>query len=183
MSDGAGEIRKRILRLTKNVLVLAFALVFLTLLRPELLTAIDFVAAGFMVTGDVIVNIIALLFIIYYGYFILIDVKYFFDSVSARMGRKETGELKSVTNDVAAIIALILASALLTPALASIQNIGATTAKIVNIILLAIGFFIVYHLANQIYHLIRKRIEKFAQTTRHHRAAQIKKTKEEEPSE
>ena len=106
MSDGAGEIRKRILRLTKNVLVLAFALVFLTLLRPELVTAIDFVAAGFMVTGDVIVNIIALLFIIYYGYFILIDVKYFFDSVSARMGRKETGELKSVTNDVAAIIYL-----------------------------------------------------------------------------
>ena len=74
MSDGAGEIRKRILRLTKNVLVLAFALVFLTLLRPELLTAIDFVAAGFMVTGDVIVNIIALLFIIYYGGQILLQL-------------------------------------------------------------------------------------------------------------
>jgi amino acid transporter len=112
-----------------------------------------------------ILDTISLMFIIYFGYFILIDSKYFLDFISTRLERRERGKARSVIYDVAAIISLILASELLTPFVESISDVGYTLMTLINIIFLAIGFFIVYHLANEIYYLVKKDVEKLVEET------------------
>jgi hypothetical protein len=159
------EIPKRIFRLIKNGLILAFILIFLSLLRPELVSLISFAAQGLATSGDLILGVFALLFVVYFGYFILIDVKYFLDLISARFDRKSRGKLQSIMYYLAGLISLVLASSLATPVLTSIQNVGETASKVVNIILLAIGFFIVYNLANQIYSFVKQEIEKLIHKT------------------
>jgi hypothetical protein len=138
MSGEAGEVRKRTFLLVKNSLSLSFILIFLSILRPELISLINFAVQGLEISGDLVLNIIILLIIVYFGYSILLNVKYFLDLASARFARKS----------------------LVTPILTPIQGIGSTAAKIVNIILLAVGFFIVYHLANQVYSLVKQEVEK-----------------------
>ena len=159
MAGKAGEIRTRTLRLLKSSLGLGFTLIFLSLLRPELVSLVGLEVEGLTVNGEVVISVISLMFVIYFGYFILIDAKYFLDFISVKLGSKERGRAKSVTYDVATIIALVLASQLLTPFLASIPDAGNAVAKATNIALLAIGFVIVYHLTNELYYLIKRKIE------------------------
>jgi uncharacterized protein YacL len=164
MTGEQGEIRTRMFRLLKNSLVLGFALIFISLLRPEL-TLINVETEGLTVTGEVISNIVSLVFIVYFGYFILIDSKYFLDFLSSKLERKERGRTKSITYDIAAIISLVLASLLLTPLMTSIPNVGDNAAKVTNIVLLAVGFLIVYHLAREMYYLTKKHIEALVRET------------------
>jgi uncharacterized protein YacL len=159
MASGTSGIRTRAFRLLKNSLILGFILIFLGFLRPELSSFINFEIGGFPITSEMILSIISLMFIIYFGYFILIDAKYFLDFISIKLGSKERGKAKSVTYDIAIIISLVLASQLLTPFLDSISDVGNAIAKVANIVFLAIGFVITYHLANEIYYLIKKNIE------------------------
>jgi hypothetical protein len=165
MASGTSEIRTRAFRLLKNSLTLGFILILLDLLRPELSSFINFQIGGFPITGEMVLSIISLMFIVYFGYFILIDAKYFLDLISIKLGSKERGKAKNITYDIAIIISLVLASQLLTPFLTSISDIGNAAAKATNIVLLAIGFVIVYHLANEIYYLIRRNIENLIEET------------------
>jgi hypothetical protein len=159
MASGTSGIRVRAFRLLKNSLTLGFVLIFLDLIRPELSSLISFEVGGFSITGEMVLSIVSLLFIIYFGYFILIEAKYFLGLISIKLGGRERGKAKSVTYDVAIIISLVLASQLLAPFFASIPNFGDNIATTVNIAFLAVGFVIVYHLANEIYDLIKKNIE------------------------
>jgi hypothetical protein len=167
MAGESSETRRRILRLVKSALTLGFVLVFINLLRPELSSLIDFFLQGFAVTSQTVLNIIMLVFTVYFGYFILIDIKYFIDIASVRLGAKERDKSKAVTYDVAGIISLILASQLLTPLLISISQLGDTIAKIVNIAFLAVSLFLVYHLATQIYYLARQNFERLIEDAKH----------------
>jgi hypothetical protein len=165
MTREPGEIRARIFRLLKNSLALSFVLILINLLRPELNLLIKYEIGGFEVTGDVISDIGSLVFIVYFGHFILIDSKYFLDFLSSKLEQKERGRTKSITYDIAAIISLILASLLLTPFMTSIPDVGDTAAKVINIVFLAIGFLIVYHLASEAYYLAKKHIEALIKET------------------
>jgi hypothetical protein len=169
-SGEAGEVRERLFRLIKSSLTLAFVLIFLGFLRPELTSLLDYIVEGLSVSSSLILNAITLAFIVYFGYFILIDAKYFLDKVSVRFGQKDRGKLQTITYDIAGLISLFLVSALITPFLALIQTVGGTISRIFNIVLLGIGFFIVYHLANQIYSVIRQRFEKLIQNGRQFKA-------------
>ncbi len=174
----ASEVRIRVFRLIKNSLALGFILFFFSLLRPELVSLIDFAIGELSISGDLILNIIALMFVVYFGYFILVDVKYFLDWASTRFGKKDQGSPKGITYDIAGLISLVLASFLVTPLLTSVGG-GETAVNVFNIALLAIGFFIVYHLANQIYVLIKQEIEKLIGETKQLRANRhIKKNEE-----
>ena len=124
MVEKSGEIRKRVLRLIKNTLALGFVLVFLNLLQSELSSLLNYFLQGFAITNLNVLNIITLLFIIYFGYFMLIDTKYFIDRISSRLGAKERHKSKVITYDVASIITLILASQLLAPLLYAISQFG-----------------------------------------------------------
>ena len=176
MAEESGETRKRILRLIKNTLTLGFVLVFLNLLSSELSSLINYFLQGFTITSQTVLNIITLMFIVYFGYFILIDAKYFLDMISAKLGAKERDKSKAITYDVAGIISLILASQLLMPFLYSIAQFGDSLAKVVNIVFLAVGLFIAYHLASQIYYLARQNVEKLIEDAKHVRQKHGKKT-------
>jgi hypothetical protein len=130
------------------------------LLRPELVSLIDLASEGLNLSSSLILDVITLLFVVYFGYFILIDAKFFLDLASARFSRKSRSELQNITYDATGLISLVLISALVTPLLNSIQEIGGTASKIFNIVLLGVGFFLLYHLANQIYSLVRHQVEK-----------------------
>ena len=159
MGSRISNIRIRAFRLFKNGLILGFALFFLNMLQP-MLSFINFEIEGLTITGELVLRTVSLLFIIYFGYFILIDAKYFLDFISIKLGSKEQEKAKSLIYDVASIISLILASQLLTPFLVSIRDVGIAVAEITNIVLLVIGFVIAYHLISQIYHLVRNYFEK-----------------------
>lgn len=126
-----------------------------------------------------VLNIIALILIVYFGYFILIDAKYFLDIVSARLGTKERDKSKTITYDVAGIISLILASQLATPLLNSISQFGDTIAKVVNIVFLAVSLFLAYHLASQVYYLAKQNVEKLIEDAKHIRQERKKTAKGE----
>ena len=179
MSTEVGEVKAKFFRLIKNTLILGFILVFFTLLRAELISLINLAVSGLSISGDLIFNMIILLFVVYFGYYILIEVKYFLDLASKRLGRKNQGNLQSVTYDIAGLISLILASFLLSPIVVSISGFGDTAAKIVNVLLLAIGLLIVYHLANQLYMLLKKQIGKLALETKQFRTSRKNKKTEE----
>jgi hypothetical protein len=155
----ANETRTRAFRLLKDSLILGFILLFIGLVRPELASLINFEIGGVPITSETVLSVVSLIFVVYFGYFILIDAKYFLDIISVKLGSKERAKAKSVTYDIAVIISLVLASQLLTPFLVSIPNVGNPAEQALNIAFLAVGFVIVYHLANQIYYLIKKNIE------------------------
>ena len=157
MSSRAGDARARFFRLIKNVLILGFVVILFTFLRSDFVLLIDYVGLGS--SANLILNAILLIFVIYFGYFVLIDVKYFLDMLSARFGHKDQVKLQNLTYDFAALISLFLASAIITPILTSIQTVGGTASRVVNIILLAIGFLIIYHMVNQIYSVLKQRFE------------------------
>ena len=164
MTSEPEGIRKRSFRLLKNILILWFAFILFNTIRPELASLVNFEVGGFEITSEMILDIVSLVFIIYFGYFILVDLKYFLDFInkfiSIRLGVKERGKVKNVTYDVAAIISLILAAALLTPLITSIRDVGETIGKGINIVFIGIGFFIVYHLAHEIYYLAKNYVER-----------------------
>jgi hypothetical protein len=168
------EIRIRAFRLLKNSLILGFILILVNLIRPELSLFINFEIGGFTITGEIVASVISLIFIIYFGYFILTDAKYFLDFISAELGSKERGKTKNITYDIAAIISLILASQLLAPLASAIPDVGNLVTKAASIAFLVIGVLVIYHLANEVYYLIRKNIENLAkkaskQVRRRHR--------------
>jgi hypothetical protein len=153
------EIRIKALRLLKNSLILGFMLTLLNLIRPEISFFINFEIGGFTITGEIVSSILSLIFIIYFGYFILTDAKYFLDFISLEFGSKERGKTKNIMYDIAAIISLILASQLLAPFAAFIPDAGNIVTKAVSIVFLVIGVFIIYHLSNEVYYLVKKNIE------------------------
>ena len=157
-------MRKRAFRLLKNILILLFAFILFNTIRPELASLVNFEVGGFEITSEMILDIVSLVFIIYFGYFILVDLKYFLDFMnkimSIRLGAKERGRAKNVTYDVAAIISLILAAALIAPLITSIPDVGETIEKGINIVFIGIGFFIAYHLVHEIYYLVKNYIER-----------------------
>jgi hypothetical protein len=179
MCGQSGETRRRILRLTKNILTLSFLLVFFNLLQPELVSLINFFLQDFAITSQMVLNVIILIFIVYFGYFILIDAKYFLDMASTRLGGKERDKSRVITYDVAGIISLVLASQLVTPLLNSISQVGDTITKVVNIVFLAISLFLAYHLASQIYYLVKQNVEKLIEDARHIRQERRKAVKED----
>jgi hypothetical protein len=159
-------IRKRIFGVLKNVLILSFALILFSTIRPELASFLNFKILGFQVTSGIILDIISLIFVIYFGYFILVDLKFFLDlinkSFSARLGEKEHGQAKNITYDVAVVISLVLVSSLLAPVISSIPDVGGTVGNVINIIFIGIGFFMVYHLAHELYYFAKNYFEKIS---------------------
>lgn len=185
MTSEPEEIRKRSFRLLKSVLILCFALILFSAIRPELASLINFKIGGFEITSEMILDTVSLVFIIYFGYFILIDLNYFLDFInkfmSIKLGARERGKAKNVTYDVAAIISLMLAAALLTPLITSIPDVGETIGKGINIVFIGIGFFIVYHLAHEVYYLVKNYVEKISEeTSRQIRTKHKKKASEGE---
>lgn len=174
MSDKAGELRKRLFRLIKSSLILIFVLTLLSFLRPQLVSMVSDIYPGSTGTSDLALNVISLLFVIYFGYFILIDVKYLLDLVTAKFRRPDQGKLQTIAYDIAGIISLVLASSLLSPILSSIKDVGGTAVSVLNLALLAIGLILIYHMANQVYTLLKQRIEKIVQETKQSRSDQLR---------
>jgi hypothetical protein len=172
------EVKKRVFRLIKNSLALGFILFFFSLLRSELVSLVNFVVGALAISGDLVINVISLIFVVYFGYFILVDIKYFLDWASNRFEKKDQGSFKGISYDVAGLISLVLASFIVTPLFASVEG-GQIIVSVFNIVLLAIGFFIVYHLANQIYMLAKAEVEKIVARTKRLRASHhVKKIEE-----
>jgi hypothetical protein len=181
MNGNASETRTRILRLFKNSLKLGFVLVLINLLRPELSSLISLFFQGFAITNPGILDFINLMFIIYFGYFILSDCKFFLNIMSARLGVREHDSPKTITYDIAAIISLVLISQLLTPFLDSFPQVGHTIATVLNLVLLGIGFLLAYHVAIEAYEVARLHIEALIEGARQIGIEREKKTSQEEP--
>jgi hypothetical protein len=153
------DIRTIAFRLLRNSLVLAFILTFFDLLRPELSSFGTFEIGGIKTTVETVLNIASLIFIVYFGYFILIDAKYFLDLISKKLGSREKGKAKNLFYDIAVIISLVLASQLLAPVIGAIPNFGNAIVNATNLIFLFVCLIIVYHLAHELYYLTKKHVE------------------------
>jgi hypothetical protein len=176
MNTNGSETRTRILRLFKNSLKLGFLLVLINLLRPELSSLISLFFQSFAIRNPGILNFISLIFVIYFGYFILTDSRFFLNIISARLSANECDRPKTITYDIAAIISLVLISQLLTPFLDSVPQVGNTLAMVLNLVLLGIGFLLAYHLAIQAYEVAKLHIETLIEGTKQIMTEHEKKT-------
>ena len=180
MTDKGSELRSRVFRLIKNILLLSFILFFLRSIQPELSLLINFELGGFLITGGIAVAILSLISTIYFGYFILIDLGYFLNFVdkfiSTKLKQTERGKAKNIIYDIAIIISLALTSEFLAPLVVLIPKTGITIMKIINIVFLAIDFLIAYHIAVEIYFLLEKSINKMVKKTQEKLEEEAKET-------
>ena len=148
----------------KNILILYFALFLCRSIEPYLRPFLRVKVGVLVADSELIFTFISLLLLIYFGYFILIDVRFFLNLaskiVSAWLVGEEKSRVKLIAYDIAVIIALILLYELLAPLARGVQTIGEPLATAIQIGILAIGLLIVYHLAGQVYHLTKNRIKR-----------------------
>jgi predicted PurR-regulated permease PerM len=149
----------RLLRLFKSSLKLSFVLILINLLRSELSSLISQFFQGFDIANPGILNMVSLLFVIYYGYFILTDSRFFLNKLTATLGPRKGNESRAIVYDIAGIISLLLMSQLLTPLLGSLPGPGSTAATVADLVLLCVGIFLVYHLLLQAYTVAKQHIE------------------------
>ena len=67
-----------------------------------------------------------------------------------------------IAYDLAVIIALVLFYELVVPLVRGVGGLGKPLSPAIQIALLAVGILIIYHLANQVYYLLKDRIDRFA---------------------
>ncbi len=165
MVQSSEDVGRRALRLLKNLLILYFAFFLCRSIEPFLRPFITIRFGGVLIDSETIITAASLLLLIYFGYFILIDVRFFLNLASKILSAWLVGEEKSririVAYDFAVIIALILLHELIVPLARSIQSIGESLATIAQLVILAVILLMVYHLASQVYYLIKSRVEKF----------------------
>jgi ABC-type multidrug transport system fused ATPase/permease subunit len=159
------EVQKKAMRIFRNLFLLSLIIVFLRAIQPNLTNLPNTEILGFTITKEVIFELTSMLFIIYFGYNILTDTKFFLDLtnkyISTRLMGKERSIAKNISNNIIALIYLVLASELLVPIISLIPNYGELFAGIIKIIFIFIGFFMVYDLANEVYRLMKNRLDRF----------------------
>jgi hypothetical protein len=164
LETNINNIRDRIFRFLKNFFILVFILFVLRFVGQQDVSFIQFEVLDYILTDKIIIQLIAMLFFIYYGYFVLIDIKLYVDLLnrymSGKLGTNESNKIKNIAYDIAAIISLILISVLIFPFIRSIPRFGDVLANYLNIFFLAISFLFIYHGLNEIYFLLKDRIEK-----------------------
>ena len=164
MSGSSEDVGRRALRLLKNILILYFALFLCRSIEPYLQPFLRVKVGTLVADSELIFTFISLLLLIYFGYFILIDVRFFLNLaskiVSAWLVGEEKSRVRLIAYDAAVIIALILLHELLIPLARGVQTIGEPLATAIQIGILAIGLLILYHLAGQAYYLTRSRVER-----------------------
>jgi len=168
MRQDSKDAGKRLLRLLKNLLILYFALTLCNALEPYLAPLLNFDLGSLSINGDLIFTGISLVIVIYFGYFILLDVRFFLNlaskAVSSWLIGEEVGRLRMIAYDVAVIIALILFRELATPLVRCVQGVGEPLATAIQITVLAIVLLIVYHLAGQFYYLLKDRVQEIVKS-------------------
>lgn len=149
----------------KNVLILYFALFLCRSIEPYLQPFLQVKVGTLVADSELIFTFISLLLLIYFGYFILVDVRFFLGLaskiVSAWLVGEEKSRVRLIAYDAAMIIALILLHEFLVPLARGVQAIGEPLATAIQIGILAVGLLIFYHLVSQAYYLMRSRIERF----------------------
>jgi len=163
MQRNSRDVGKRLLRLLKNILILYFALTLCKALEPYLAPILNLELGSLLISSELVFTGVSLVLLIYFGYFILLDIRFFLNlaskAISSWLIGEEVSRVRVIAYDVAVIIALILFRELATPLLRCIEGVGAPLATAVQIIVLAIILLMVYHLAGQLYHLLKDRIE------------------------
>ena len=78
MSKNSIVIRESIYRFLKYSLILLFIIFFLRVLESQS-SFIQFKVLEYTVTDKLVIRLIATTFFIYYGYFVIVDLKFFVD--------------------------------------------------------------------------------------------------------
>ena len=165
MGKGSRDAGRRALRLLKNALILYFALSVCRAIEPYLKPLLNLRVGGLALSGESLITGISLIFVIYFGYFILVDLVFFLNLaskiVSAWLIGEEVSRVRMIAYDLAVIIALVLLYELVIPLVEGVGGIGKPLSTGIQIALLAVGILITYHLANQVYYLLKNRIDRF----------------------
>jgi len=116
-----------------------------------------------MVTDKLIIRLITTMFFIYYGYFILVDLKLFIDLLNKytaiTFGYNESDKIKNIAYSITAIISLFLASLLILPLVSSLPTYGNMITGYLNLAFLVIIFIIIYNISNNVYSLTKDKID------------------------
>ena len=162
MTNNSIIIRDKIFLFLKYLLILLFIVFFLRVLENQS-SFIQFRVLDYIVTDKLIIRLIATMFFIYYGYFVLVDLKLFIDLLNqytARtLGYNESNKIKNIAYSIAAIISLFLASLLVLPFVSSLPTYGEIIASYLNLAFLVIIFIIIYNISNIVYSLTKIKID------------------------
>ncbi len=162
MTNTSIVIRDKIFRFFKYLLILLFIVLFLRVLENQS-SFIQFQVLYYTVTDKLIIRLIATMFFIYYGYFVLVDLKIFMDLLNqytARtLGYNESNKIKNIAYSIASIISLFLASLIILPFMGSLPTYGKLFASYLNLAFLVLIFIIIYNISNEVYLLMKDKID------------------------
>ena len=162
MSKNSIVIRESIYRFLKYSLILLFIVFFLRVLENQS-SFIQFKVLEYIVTDKLVIRLLATMFFIYYGYFVIVDLKFFVDILNQytakTLGYNESNKIKNIAYSVASIISLFLASLLVLPFVSSIPPYGELVAGYLNLVFLALIFLIIYNISNMLYSLMKDKID------------------------
>ena len=162
MSKNSIVIRESIYRFLKYSLILLFIIFFLRVLESQS-PFIQFKVFEYTVTDKLVIRLIATTFFIYYGYFVIVDLKFFVDILNQytakTLGYNESNKIKNIAYSVASIISLFLASLLVLPFVSSIPTYGELVAGYLNLAFLALIFLIIYNISSTLYSLMKDKID------------------------
>ncbi|MGC9107635.1 MAG: NTP transferase domain-containing protein [Infirmifilum sp.] len=143
---------------------LAIALIAVSLLRVYLGDILIFSEDGFILKVDDLLSASALLFVIYYGYKVLIGLKALVDVASTYFADM-FGVTESVAEhlglDALYIAATILALLIAPSSLRAIPWIGEPLARLVSVVLILLLLFLIYDFARVTYQTFEKTLRDF----------------------
>jgi hypothetical protein len=162
MTNNTDVIRDKIFRFLKYLLILLFIIFFLRVLENQP-SYIQFKILDYIMTDKLIIRLIATMFFIYYGYFVIVDLKLFIDVINQytakTLGYNESNKIKNIAYSITTIISLFLASLLILPLVSSLPSYGDIIASYLNLAFLGIIFIIIYNISNQVYSLAKDKID------------------------
>ena len=162
MSNNSNIIRERIFNSIKNLLILFFIIFFISVIDKQP-SYFQFQILEYTLTDNTILRTIAIIFFIYYGYYVLQDLKILLDIINlytARaLGYNEISKIKNITYSITALISLFLASLLVLPMIGSIPSYGKVLSSYLNLLLLLIMFIIIYNIFNEAYSLTKTNVD------------------------
>ena len=163
MLNNSSTTRYKIFIFLKNILILIFIVFFLNVLDKQP-SYLQLQMLEYIVTDKLIIRIVATMLFIYYGYFVLGDLKLFLDLLNQytakTLGYNERNKVKNITYSITTIVSLFLASLLVLPFVSSLPNYGKFLASYLNLAFLIIIFIIIYNISNEVYSLTKDNVDK-----------------------
>ncbi len=157
------EAKKKVLNLISSLLKLLVGILLVRSAGAILGDIVLFEVGQHSLSTRTTLNLLNFAVIIYFGYRVLVNLAYFLDkAVELIVRRFEAGEKapRRIAHDITYVIIIVLVWEAISPLLKQVPEVGDYMVRGLGVILLFIGFLLLYDLAKTTYGVIKKELDK-----------------------